>query len=100
MGTDEKLPPAGQSLRFRRIIGRERALMEALARGFYGLTGGPPTKRALAQVRRHNAGDKMWETNRGYAFEVQIIGPEGDVTGHIARVTVELDRFDAGKAAR
>jgi hypothetical protein len=76
------------------IIGRERALIDALTNALAEAIGGPtPSKRTMAQLRLHRS-SKTWPTNRGTAFEVQIHGPEGDITGHIARVTVELDRFE------
>jgi hypothetical protein len=90
----------GETLRYKNIIGRERALVEALAKALNMTVGGPPPSRAtLAQLRRHRAG-RMWETELGNAFEVQIIGPEGEITGHIARVTIELDRFEADTAGQ
>lgn len=76
------------------IIGRERALIDALAIAMNRAMGQPPSKRTLAQLRRHGVSN-LWTTPRGARFEVQIVGPEGDVTGHIVRVTVELDRFEA-----
>jgi hypothetical protein len=82
---DEQLP----------IIGRERALIDALTNAIADSIGGPPpSKRTLAQLRLHRS-SKTWPTNRGTAFEVQVHGPEGDITGHIVRVTVELDRFES-----
>jgi hypothetical protein len=84
-------------LRHKTIIGRERALVQALARAMQDVIGGPaPSKRTLAQLRLHNA-SAMWETKLGDAFEVQIVGPDKKPTGHIARVTVELDRFEGGE---
>jgi hypothetical protein len=82
--------------KIRSIIGRERALARALTKALQELVGGPPpSKQTLAQLRRHNS-SHMWETPRGYTFEVQIVGPDYDgPTGHIARVTVEIDRFEA-----
>lgn len=77
------------------IIGRERALIDALTNALAAIAGGPPpSKRTLAQLRRHRSSE-TWPTRRGAAFEVQVGGPEGDATGHIVRVTVELDRFEA-----
>jgi hypothetical protein len=76
------------------IFGRERALLDGLSQTLQGLIGGPPpSRRTLDAARRHNSG-KIWPTDRGDAFEVQIVGPDGEPTGHIARVTVELDRFE------
>lgn len=76
------------------IIGRERALLDGLSNGLQGVVGGPPPSKAtMAQVRRHNS-SRVYKTERGNSFEVQIVGPEGEITGHIARVTVELDRFE------
>jgi hypothetical protein len=83
-----------EPLRFRSIIGRERALIDALAKALNNMIGGPPNKRTLAELRRHNA-SRVWPTQSGCAFEVQIVGPDDDgPTGHIVRVTVELDRFE------
>jgi hypothetical protein len=90
----------GDTLRHKTIIGRERALLESLAKTLNKTIGGPPPSRAtLAELRRHRAG-VLWETDLGNAFEVQIIGPDGTITGHIARVTVELDRFEADWAGK
>lgn len=77
------------------IMGRERALVDALTRGLQGMVGGPPpSKKTLEEVRRHNS-SAQWPTRRGSAFEVQICDPDdGKPTGHIARVSIELDRFE------
>jgi hypothetical protein len=83
------------ALRHRTIMGRERALIDALSKAMHAMIGGPPpSKKTLAQLRRHNASDRVWPTAQGCAFEVQVVGPDGDVTGHIVRVTIELDRFE------
>jgi hypothetical protein len=82
-------------LRHKTIIGRERALIEGLAKALNLTVGGlPPSKKTQAQLSRHNTG-KLWETNLGNAFEVQLVDPDGAITGHIVRVTIELDRFEA-----
>jgi hypothetical protein len=74
-------------------IGRARALIAALTTAVNRSIGTPPSKATLAQLRRHRV-SRIWETRDGCAFDVQLIGPEGDVTGFIVRVTVELDRFE------
>lgn len=61
------------------IIGRERALINALANEIWKLVRDP--------VR-----DPI-EGRRDSSFEV-LIHVDGQPTGHVARVTVELDRFD------
>lgn len=64
------------------IIGRERALIDKL----------------VNNLRRANVGHSIsdWtsETKRGACFEV-LINVDGEPTGHVARVAVELDRFDS-----
>src|SRR4051812_31021264 len=64
------------------IIGRERALIDKL----------------VNNLRRANVGHSIsdWtsETKRGACFEV-LIHVDDEPTGHVARVTVELDRFDS-----
>jgi hypothetical protein len=76
------------------IIGRERALLDGLSNAMQSSIGGPPpSKKVLAELRRHNS-SKIRPTSRGNTFEVQIVGPDGEITGHIAKVTVELDRFE------
>jgi hypothetical protein len=85
--SDERLP----------IIGRERALVDALSRALSEAVGGPaPSKRTTEQLGRHEH-SRVWPTRRGCAFEVMLHGPpgEGGRTGHVVRVTVELDRFEA-----
>lgn len=63
------------------ILGRERMLINKLTRTLHRET-----------QRHHNYGS-IKETDRGCAFEVQML--EGDEkTGCIARVTVELDRVE------
>jgi hypothetical protein len=86
---------AGETLRHKTIIGRERALIETLSKALNKTVGGLPISRATeAQLRKHRA-SKTWETDLGNAFEVLVVGPDGLATGHVARVTVELDRFEA-----
>lgn len=76
------------------IIGRERALFDALSKALNDVIGGPaPSKRTLVELRKHNA-SAIWPTEYGNRFDVQIVGPDGDPTGHIARVTVDLVRFE------
>lgn len=76
------------------IIGRERALVDALTRALSDVVGGPPPSRRTAeQLRRHRSG-AVSETRRGSAFEVALVGPDGDYTGHVVRVTIELDHFE------
>jgi hypothetical protein len=90
----QSMNDTGETLRHKTIIGRERALVEALAKALNLTIGGPsPSKITQKQLSRHNTG-KLWETPLGHAFEVQLVGPEGEITGHIARITVELDRFE------
>lgn len=76
------------------IIGRERALIDGLSYAINHSIGGPaPSKKTMAELRRHNTG-AVYQCPRGNTFEVQIVDPDGDLTGHVARVTVELDRFE------
>ncbi len=84
------------SLRYPNIMGRERALINGLSEALQRMVGGPPpSKRTIAELRRHNSSD-MITTAAGCSFEVQICDPDtGKPTGHIARVTIELDRFEA-----
>lgn len=63
------------------IIGRERSLIDKLTRQLWNAT-----------KRYHNYG-VIHETRRGNTFEVQIL-VDDKPTGHVARVTVELDRFE------
>jgi hypothetical protein len=78
------------------ILGRERALLEALGEALSKVIGGPPpSRKTMDELHRHNS-SKTWATRRGLAFEVQIVDPDDKrPTGHIVRVTVELDRFEA-----
>lgn len=81
-------------LRYKTIIGRERALIDGLTGVLQRMVGGPPLSKAMfAEARRHNS-SRSTPTHSGSTFEVQIVGPDGEITGHIARVTVELDRFE------
>lgn len=76
------------------IIGRERALLDAFTKALSNAVGGPaPSKATLKQLRLHTAA-RLFPTHRGNAFEVRIADPDGAPTGHIVRVTVELDRFE------
>lgn len=87
---DDKLP----------IIGRERALIDGLSKPLQALIGGPPpSHRTLAAVRRHHSAP-IRETDRGNTFEVHLFDPDGEPTGMVARVTVELDRFERELASR
>lgn len=82
------------NLRHKTIIGRERALIGGFTRALAKHVGGPPpSKKTTAELRRHNSG-AVWDTMLGSAFEVQVVGPDGEPTGHVARVTVELERFE------
>lgn len=81
-------------LRYKSIIGRERALIDGLTNALQRMVGGPPpSNRMLREARRHNS-SRPTPTQNGNTFEVQIVDPSGEITGHIARVTVELDRFE------
>lgn len=63
------------------IIGRERMLIDVLARAFHGATGG------------HEVTDVV-PTDRGATFRVRIF--EGRTyTGRIARVTVDLEGVES-----
>jgi hypothetical protein len=79
------------------IMGRERYLIDAFGKSLSEAIGGPaPSKQTMEQLRRHEH-SRVWPTRRGCAFEVMLHGPpgEGRRTGHVVRVTVELDRFEA-----
>lgn len=78
-----------------RIIGRQRALVDELTNALQAMVGGPPpSKKTLAVLRRHQSMRPV-PTKRGNVFEARLVGPEGDVTGHIVHVTVEVDRFES-----
>jgi hypothetical protein len=62
-------------------MGRDDYLIEQLAKRLRGRLGNPTTELSRADSRR------------GYGFHVQI-EVNGKPTGHIARVTVELDRLE------
>ncbi len=62
------------------IIGRERALIGALANLVLGVVG-----------KRHQT-TRLHERPRGVSFDVRVLGSNYKATGHIARITVELDR--------
>lgn len=64
------------------IIGRERALMERLA------------KQLHLDARLSHDHTALFETRRGYRFEVNISGPDGKPSGRIASVVIELDRVE------
>lgn len=65
------------------IIGRDRALVDKLTEHLHsGIKGQHPATPAS-------------EDYRGSHFEVRIIGADGEATGHVARVTVELDRVES-----
>lgn len=82
-------------LKYKAIIGRERALLDGLSKALNQTIGHPtPSRRVEAELRRHQV-SRVYETNLGNAFEVQVHDPDGQPTGHIARVTIELDRFEA-----
>lgn len=65
------------------IIGREQFIIEELA------------KRLQGQAKRHHDYTLLRDTEnrRGFWFEVQI-RVSGEQSGHVARVTVELDRYE------
>lgn len=69
------------------IIGRERALIDGLTKVLHG---------SIESVRFHPRHDPTptSETRRGSTFEVAIRDPDGQPTGHVARVTIELDRLE------
>jgi hypothetical protein len=76
------------------IIGRESALIDALTRALNEAIGGPePSKKTMAQLRLHES-SRVIQTARGNSFEVRVHGPDHEITGHIVRVTVELERFE------
>lgn len=68
----------------RPIIGRERALIDALAKLLYE-----------AARNSHDYGP-IRETERGSTFEVRVLSG-GAMTGRVARVTIELDRVEASR---
>lgn len=63
------------------IFGRERALIEAVAKQIHG-----------AAKKRHRY-TELKEERRGYTFEVQV-EVDGEATGHVARITIDLDRLE------
>lgn len=64
------------------IIGRDSFLMEVLA------------KFVLKAVHTRHPVTRLRNQRRGYWFEVQVSDEKDQPTGHIARVTVELDRLE------
>lgn len=62
------------------IFGRERALMEALARAVH------------KTVHMRGASTDLREEHRGYSFQVQI-EVDGEPTGHVATITLTMDRW-------
>ncbi len=64
------------------IIGRESFLIEAL------------TKLLHVGANSRHSVTRLRELHRGYWFEVQVCDDKGKPTGHIARVTVQLDRLE------
>lgn len=79
------------------IMGRERFLVEAFSKALAGAVGGPaPSKKTMEQLRRHEV-SFVSPTRRGCVFEVMLHGPAGESerTGHVVRVSIELDRFEA-----
>jgi hypothetical protein len=60
------------------IIGRERALIDALGR------------LVLAALNKHHDYTPLRETRRGTEFEVAIRGPDDEPTGRVARISIEL----------
>jgi hypothetical protein len=63
------------------IIGRERSLMDKLA------------NEIVAAVQKRHPVTDLREDRRGSHFEVQIT-LDDEPTGHVARVTIELDRLE------
>ena len=76
------------------VIGRERAIVNRLAEALNSAVGGPPLSKAKEAILRRQHASSMWETARGCEFEIRVVGDSGP-TGHIVRVTVEIDRFEA-----
>lgn len=64
------------------IIGHDSFLMEALA------------KLVLKGVRSRHPVTNLRDQRRGYWFEVQVCDEKDQPTGHVARVTIELDRLE------
>lgn len=64
------------------LIGRDRVLVEKVAKLLHGA------------VKKHHNYTVLRETPRGNTFELDLIGPDKKPTGHIVRVTVELDRVE------
>jgi hypothetical protein len=69
------------------IIGRERWLIDSL------------TMQLRGALRGHATTTPNLEGRRGGSFEV-LIHVDDEPTGHVARVTVELDRFDTELAEK
>lgn len=69
---EEKLP----------LIGRDRALIDGLA------------KLVHDAVRKRHEYTDLYEGTRGCTFEVRVLDPDGDPTGRIARIAIELDRVE------
>lgn len=64
------------------IIGHDSFVIEKLA------------NLVLKGVHARHAVTKLRDQRRGYWFEVQVCDDKGQPTGHVARVTVELDRVE------
>lgn len=65
------------------IIGHDRAVTRKMARAVH---------REVAKLGDYTP---MTETERGYRFDVKA-EVDGAPTGHVVRVTVELDRLEQG----
>lgn len=65
------------------IFGRERSLIDGLAELLH------------AAVRISHDYGPISEERRGSKFEVRLLDHDGEQTGRIARVTVELDRVES-----
>jgi hypothetical protein len=64
------------------VIGREYSLMKMVTKKIH---------KALHTVYEHT---EIRDTHRGCYFEVLVTLPDGEKTGRVARVTVELDRVE------
>lgn len=64
------------------IIGREQSLVDGL------------TKKIHRTVLKIGPSTDLRETRRGNAFEVALVDEDDKPTGHVIKITVELDRFD------
>lgn len=74
----ESLPPVDID-KLAGIIGRERALIDALS------------KLVLASLNQRHDYTPLRETRRGVVFEVAIRDPDDKPTGRVARISIELE---------